>query len=210
MNLYLVRHGKTDAKENNKKQDPTTPLSVEGIKQAEAVADRLLKEQVDVLISSKWDRAYQTAEFISKKLSLDLTTTEGIQEKEHNPIIYGVDRNSEVFKKFNEESETLGNNLDWKFEGKGESVRDLINRAIKFQKYLIDNYSDKNVLVVSHGQFIRAFTIISLLGLDYNDETFYKLYTSISPSNTGITHFEYDTERDHWELVYFNDHLHIR
>ncbi len=210
MNLYLVRHGKTDAKENNRKQAPTSPLSEEGKKQALAVAERLAKEKIDVIISSKWDRAYQTAEAVANKLKLKLETIEGIHEKEHNPDIYGIDLDSILFKKYSEEVEKFENNLDWKFDGKGESIRDLINRAKKFQSYLIKKYKDENVLVVSHGQFIRAFVIFSLLGEDYNDKTFYKMYTSITTSNTGVSLFEYFPERKHWELIYLNDHLHIK
>jgi probable phosphoglycerate mutase len=212
MNLYLIRHGKTDAFESNIKQSPTTSLGIEGIKQANAAAKRLSKEKINIILSSKWDRAYQTADLISKQLKINLQIVDDIHEKEHNPIIYGIDKNKNIFKKFEEETEKHESNLDWKFEEKGESIRDLINRAVKFKKYLIDNNSDKdnNVLVVSHGLFIKAFIINILLGSSYSDDLFYRIYTSISTSNTGITHFEYDADRDHWELVYFNDHLHIR
>lgn len=212
MNLFLIRHGKTDAFESNIKQSPTTSLGIEGIKQASAVAKRLSKEKINMILSSKWDRAYQTADLISKKLKINLKVVDGIHEKEHNATIYGIDKNNNIFKKFEEETEKYESNLDWKFEGKGESIRDLINRVVKFKKYLIDNNSDKNnnVLVVSHGQFIRAFIINILLGTNYSDDLFYRIYTSISTSNTGITHFEYNESRDHWELIYFNDHLHIR
>lgn len=210
MNLYLVRHGKTNAKENNRKQAPTSPLSDEGKKQASAVAERLTKEQIDVIISSKWDRAYQTAEAVAKKLEMKFETVEGIHEKEHNPDIYGVDLDSELFKRYSNEIENFDSDIDWKFDGIGESLRDLINRAKKFQGYLTKKYKDKNVLVVSHGQFIRAFVILSILGESYDDKTFYKIYTSMTISNTGISLFEYFPDRDHWELIYLNDHLHTR
>lgn len=209
LRLYLVRHGKSDAVENNKRQSPTSPLSEEGRKQATALSERMAKEKIDILISSKWDRAYQTAEAVSKKLSLKLETIEGIHEKEHHPDMYGVSLDSEIFRKYWEEVEKNEKNLDWKFGGKGESVRDLINRVEKFQKHLIEKHRNQSVLVVSHGLFIRTFVILSLLQGRVTDEVFYKLFTSISFENTGITLLEYSPERDHWELKYLNDHLHI-
>lgn len=210
MKLYLVRHGKSNASENNKRQAPTSPLSEEGKKQALALAERMTKEEIDILISSKWDRAYQTAEAVSKKLNLKLETIEGIHEKEHHPDMYGVSLDNELFRKYWKEVEKKESNLDWKFGGRGESLRDLINRVEKFQKHLIENHKNQNVLVVTHGLFVRTFVILSLLQDKFNDEVFYKLFTSISIENTGITLLEYLPDRNHWELKFLNDHLHIK
>jgi len=209
MKLYLARHGKSNAREVNKRQSPSSPLSEEGKKQASALAKRMAKEKIDVIISSKWDRAYQTAEIVSKKLKIKLETIEGIHEKEQNPKLEGVSFESDVHKRYTEEIEKYEKNLNWKFDGEGESTRDLINRARIFQRHLIENHKDQDVLIVSHGLFIRAFVILALLGEDYDDNTFYRIYTSISTSNAGVTLLEYIPIRKHWELVYLNDHLHI-
>lgn len=204
----MVRHGKSKAMENNERQSQDSPLSMSGRDQASILAKRVAKEKIDIIISSKWDRAYQTAEIISQELKLEFETVEGIHEKEQSPELDGASFESEIHRRYTNAIEKYESNLDWKFEGKGESIRDLIKRAKDFQYHLVKGYANKNVLVVSHGLFIRAFVISALLGPDYDDKTFYKIYTSISINNTGITLLEYIPDRNHWELVCLNDHIH--
>jgi broad specificity phosphatase PhoE len=209
MNLYLVRHGKTGAKESNKQQTPTLHLSEEGRLQAIAVAKRLEKEKIDVVISSKWCRAFETAAIISKRIGLDTKTSEWIHEKKYNPCLYEVDLDSRLFMEYLSAAKKFEKDLDWRFDGAGESTRDLIVRVRKFQNYLIKNYINQNVLVVSHGLFIRAFIILAILGEKYDDDIFYQIYTSISINNAGVSYLDYSIDRNRWGLIYFNDHLHV-
>ncbi|HEX6976851.1 MAG TPA: histidine phosphatase family protein [Patescibacteria group bacterium] len=210
MEVYLVRHGKSADHEGDKRQSPDSPLGLEGIKQANALAQRMGKEKIDVVLSSKWDRARKTAQIVSKKIGKELETFEGIHEKEQNPSLYGANMNSDIQKKYIEEVEKFGSDLDWKFEGKGESIRDVIKRAASFKDHLISHHNNQNILVVTHGLFIRCFVILALLGEDYDDKVFSQIFRSISVANTSITLLEYVPDRKHWELRYLNDHLHIR
>lgn len=208
--IFLVRHGKSNAHDGDRRQSPDSPLGGEGVRQAKALAERMTTENIDVIVSSRWDRAFQTAQLVSERLGLEVEVVDGIHEKEQSPKLYGSELTSEIHRRHATEVKKFGNNLDWKFDDEGESLRDLVGRVSRFRDYLIENHRNQNVLVVSHGLFIRTFIIASLLGEDYDDLTFYKIFTSISFDNTSVTLLEYDEKKTHWELKYLNDHSHIK
>ncbi|HBD02019.1 TPA: hypothetical protein DCZ17_00705, partial [Candidatus Collierbacteria bacterium] len=63
MIVYFVRHAerlKTGGR------NPKSPISETGFNQARSVGERLKKVQIDVIYSSSYERAKQTAEVISK------------------------------------------------------------------------------------------------------------------------------------------------
>src|SRR5947207_12992072 len=79
--LYLIRHGQHMGAVKNIIGD--TELSPLGIKQAERLRDRLAATgeiQADVLISSTFLRAKQTAEIIAPAFGLPITWEEDVQE----------------------------------------------------------------------------------------------------------------------------------
>ena len=209
MNIFLVRHGQSADHEGDRRQKPDSVLGKNGKRQARALAARMTKEKVDVIISSKWDRAYQTAETVAKKLKLKLQVIEYIHEKEQNPALYGATMTSGLQERYVNAVKQFGADLDWRFDGEGESIRDVIGRVNKFREYLLKNYASKNVVVVSHGLFIRTFIILALLP-ECSDKTFYELFMSLSTDNTGISLMEYLPDKKRWELRYFNEHVHIR
>lgn len=210
MKLFLVRHGKSSAHDQNRRQSPNSPLGVEGKSQAERLSERLKSEQVDILFSSKWDRAKETAEAVSRGLNIPLELFEGIHEREHNSAIYGVDKDTDFAKLFDKEFKDHESDLDWKYEGEGESLRDVMSRTIQFRKHLVSNHTSQSVVVVTHEHFIRVFLTLVLIGDNSEDQLFFKVFKSISLNNTGITLLEYLPDSDRWELKYLNDHLHIR
>lgn len=76
MIIGLVRHGQTEWNALGRIQGQTDiPLNEQGMKQAEALAERLLKDgqqQWDAVVSSDLQRAYKTAEIIADKLGIPL------------------------------------------------------------------------------------------------------------------------------------------
>jgi broad specificity phosphatase PhoE len=215
MKVFLVRHGVTLAAEEKKGQAPDSPLSEEGIRQARAAAKRLLREDINVVLASKWKRAHETAEIIASELKKEIELFEGIHEKERGVWSNGASYYSDVAKEHDVEVQKNWQDLDWKFKGEGESVREVIQRASRLRDHLIAKHKDQNVLVVSHSAFIRSFICSAILAEDATDLDTIKLWTTIPISNTGITLMEYGTnDMTHdwipWRMVYFNDHLHLR
>ena len=68
MKVYLVRHGESVNNDNGQPRTAETPLSELGENQARAVAKRLSDLKFDLIYSSSYTRAKQTAEIISTQL----------------------------------------------------------------------------------------------------------------------------------------------
>jgi phosphohistidine phosphatase len=84
MQLYLVRHGESLPSEI----DPNQPLSPQGIKESEAVA-QLLKQaslEIDEIIHSTKIRAKQTAEILGQAIAPELTLIQREGLKPMDPI----------------------------------------------------------------------------------------------------------------------------
>jgi broad specificity phosphatase PhoE len=209
MKVFLIRHGVTNEASANKRQFPESPLSEEGIKQARAAAKRLLKEPIEVVLSSHWPRAKETAEIITSEIDKPLEILPGIYEKETNPILHGVSINDPLHLEHDEKLKENFGNLDWKFRDEGESMREVLQRTSKFRDLLIEAYSTKDVAVVSHWGFIRSFITTAILGDEYGDKDALNLLMALRISNTGITLMEYYPESKLWEIRYLNDHFHL-
>ena len=215
MQLILIRHAKSVNYENNKRQSPSTGLGDFGKNQASRLADRIknLSESTGhkyrCVITSDWKRANETAEIISKRLKIPLVESPYIHEYLSNKILENQPLDSDIVKEFKKAVKNKGINFDWKFRGEGECLRDIINRATKFRKELLNKYKNNNVLVVSHGLFITAFITTLLLGDNYKDEEFDRVSKMIFLENTSITHLEYDEEKQSWRIHCLNDSSHL-
>ncbi|OGM11551.1 hypothetical protein A2W13_02355 [Candidatus Woesebacteria bacterium RBG_16_36_11] len=208
MFIFLLRHAE-GSDFRNKWQTPDSPLSDLGIRQAQNLSGLTRFKRVDLILSSKWRRAAETAKIISKLLKKPLEFFEGINEREQHSKIYGADRLSDISKRYYNESIENYNDLDWKFEDDEESVRDISKRAFNFSKHLTKKHLNQNLLVVSHDMFIRCFITICLLGKNYEDKVFNKIYRSLQVMNTGVSLLEYIEKRKTWKIWYLNDFSHL-
>ncbi len=86
MNLYFIRHARqtdtTEPEDYDVDGSEKQPLSDEGLKQAEKLACRLLREDLkfDVILSSSLKRARKTAEIVANTLSLPVTLEARLRE----------------------------------------------------------------------------------------------------------------------------------
>jgi len=79
--LYIVRHGQTvDNLENRIQGHTDSPLTELGVRQAEAVADRLASESFAAIHSSDLGRAVRTAEIVASRHALPVKTTPLLRE----------------------------------------------------------------------------------------------------------------------------------
>lgn len=209
MNIFVIRHGISNELREQRWQSPNSFLNGEGLSQARLLAKRLKSFPIDVILSSKWPRARETAEVVAKALKKPFELFDGIHERELNPRLYGVKWSSRIHKLFYKEGSKNFSNLDWKFEGKGESIRDVITRAVKFEKHLTKDHLGENILVISHDVFIRCFVSICILGKKYKDETFFRVFNSLTFSSAGISLLEYNEKVRIWKIKYLNDHSHL-
>jgi probable phosphoglycerate mutase len=209
MEVFLVRHAQSDAHSKGRRQAPDSSLSERGSRQALALARRLKLCDIDLILTSKLPRAKQTAEIMAKVLAKPLEIFEGIHEREQHPSLYGASYESRIHNQNVAEIAENMDNLDWKFRGRGESIRQVIKRAVKFKKHLEENHLDQNLLVISHGIFIRCFVAACILGENYQDDGFIAINRSLRFDNAGVSLLEYDEDRKSWEIKYLNDCSHL-
>jgi broad specificity phosphatase PhoE len=153
MKLLLVRHGETDC---NKKHiimgQLTNPgLNKTGAAQAMKLAQRLKNEPIDVILSSDYMRAKETAEIINSFHGLKIGFNKKLREQDFG-VFEGKPR-EELIAAMDKRGRYL-------FKPKsGESGKEVQKRAMAFLNSVLRKYPDKTVLIVSHG--ILIVTLLS-------------------------------------------------
>lgn len=208
MKIFLIRHaqgeGTTEAW-----QTPQTPLSEKGIKQAGALAKLSMFKIIDDTLSSDWKRALQTAEMVGKVINKPVKVLEEIHEKEQSSKIYGLSRTDPLAEKYIKDLEENRHDWNYRWDPEEESWTELVTRVIKFKKYLIETYSQKNVSVFSHDMFLRMLITACALGDDFNSDQFKSMFRSLNIDNAGISFLVYREEQKIWKLWYLNECTHI-
>lgn len=209
MKIFLVRHA-ASADFDKRWSSPKSLLDDLGREQAQILSQLPRLQTVDLVLASKWFRTKETAEIIAKVINKPLELFPGIHERKQPSEIYNVARDSDISKQYIKGSIENFENLDWKFQGAGESFRDVVKRAIKFEKHLRKNHLEQSILVVSHEVFIRCFVAVCILGEGYTDDSFNKVFRSLQFTNTGVSLLEYDERRKIWKVWYLNDFSHLK
>jgi broad specificity phosphatase PhoE len=86
MKIILVRHGESEANKAGKHQGKgdkwtNTSLTEKGKQQAKKVAERLKKEEIEIIYSSPLKRAKETAESINRNHNLEIIYDKRLKEK---------------------------------------------------------------------------------------------------------------------------------
>lgn len=198
MKLIIVRHGETHR--NRDKHHPSqgpVGLNNTGRQQAEAVAQRLKDEKIDIIYASDMLRAQQTAEIIARfHFNTKLTTDQNLRERDS-----GIYAKQTVFEREAAQQASGIGFRDWRPEG-GESLRDVKQRAIAWFKNLRSQSMGKTVLIVSHGFFLYSLLEVVIEdGADVEREEF-------SMSNAGMTMLEIYSE-GRPNVIHINDTSHL-
>lgn len=200
MKLYLVRHGQTIDAENGIKQRVESTLSETGIIQAKRTG-RLIKDKgIEIILSSPWTRAKQTAEIINLTLKKEIIFEEMYRERLQSQTLGGKSNDDSEAIRYAEEHEKNYCDPRWKFDKSGESMVEAFERSQKIENILMSKYFDKTVLIVSHADFLRCLISHLIIGDDFESETFKKFFRGLSFKNGGITYIYYDEIRSIWRL----------
>jgi broad specificity phosphatase PhoE len=210
MKLFLVRHGLTEEHAVKIRQSPESKLSDAGVEQAKKAAGRLKREGIEVVFASPWPRAKETAEVIAKELGLATELREELQEIGKHPVLNKIAHESELNQRYIEERDKSGGNLDWKFMGGGESLREVRARAIEFRDHLLEKHLGQAVLVVSHGVMMGCLIGVCVLGGKGEEAEFIKFIRTLRFDNTGVSLLEYEKKDRQWRMRFLNDHGHLR
>lgn len=207
--VYFVRHGQSIANVTPVFQSEDSPLSDEGKKQAERIAHRASKINFETLISSPAARTRDTALFISKATGKTIEYSDLFVERKKPSSVSGKSHeDKDACIKFNNWEKTLyksGVRIE-----DSENFDDLMVRADNAIKFLTER-SERELLVVTHGFFLRTILAKVLLGDSLTPENFENFQWRSSMDNTGISAITYVTtdSGSRWRLWIYNDHAHL-
>lgn len=145
--LFVARHGQTQWNADQKICGRTDlPLTEEGLRQAQALAQRVEGLDIDLIIASPMLRARQTAAAVAEKYGLDIMIDERLIEQDYG-IFEGKDRRDPGF---------LANKRQFtvRYPG-GESMMDVACRVYSLIEEVKLKYPGKTVLLVCHGGVCR-------------------------------------------------------
>ena len=199
MKLLITRHGKTEHNESGVIQGKQHgSVNEMGFKQIEKLIERLKKEKIDIIISSDIPRCKITAEEIAKKIKVPIDYTELIREKDNGEFV-GKHKNEVDWA-------SLGDDFENRRPPNGESLVMVRERGREFFKQLTKQYgnTNKTILIVSHGAFLKVF-IGDLLGMNLKDSIF-KLFTE----HCSLTEINIEKKYDlGYQLKFLNDISHL-
>ena len=209
--IYFVRHGESEGNAGTTLQDSFSPLTNKGRKQAELVAKRFKGIKIDKILASPQIRAKSTAEIINQVLQKsDIEFSDLLKERSWPSALIGKPRNGPETIAIESLIHSNIHNLNWRHSDE-ENFLDLKERALKLLKH-IDSLKEENILLVSHGIFLRMFTAIVLLGPELTSHEWWDFFCNTSTNNTGVSvfaEFKFRDESPHWQLVSWNDHAHL-
>lgn len=156
--FYLVRHGEPDYSEINTKiyrgfGTHLCPLTSKGCNQIKNTAKDLRLKNADLIITSPYVRALQTAAILSKELGIDFVVETDLHEWLANK--HYVFEDDEIAKMSIKEFDAHNGSYPEESEKNWETFEIMKTRALKvLEKYKGYN----NVIVTCHGRLMQAVT----------------------------------------------------
>lgn len=199
MRLIVVRHGQTACNVSDTWHGwHDCPLTDTGRAQAEATADRLAGEHIDVIYSSDTQRARETAQAIARRHDLEVHTDPDLRER-HIGEFEGL-TTAQVQERYPELYESRPRDYwGWRPPG-GETFTEMLERVGRAIDRIYRKHPDETVVVVTHMGGVRL--LLHHLGGITLEET----YAMEFPS-TAITIARIDDEGAILEAI--NDAEHI-
>ena len=159
MQITFIRHAESVANAEKILAVDSVELTIDGIKQAKKVAQRLKDDGFDIVLSSPIRRAFDTAKIITEVIKAPIVTEELLAEKTYGSL------SGKPLEEVNKEKDKMPQlrdftfGYDYRYWG-GESGLDIKERILKFVEKVKSEHKGKKVLAVSHGGIIRMMHIV--------------------------------------------------
>lgn len=170
MRLLFARHGESEANVQRVISNRDLPhrLTATGVAQAEALADLLAEQSVEMIWASPIVRAQETAAIVGRRLGLPVVTTSALREFDcgrmegrgdaaawaaHHAVTQAWD-----------EAQEYGRRI----EPDGESYEDMKARFLPFVSSLTAEHAhlDGAILLISHGAVLHLMLPLLLANVD--------------------------------------------
>ncbi len=158
--FYIVRHGETEWNAKRLIQgQKDSPLTENGINQAQLVAKKLSHISFDMAFSSDLLRAKRTAEIIIAEKKLIVETTELLRERNFKHF---EGKHRDALRAFDAYYNSLNDQGKFTYSNEGiESDESMATRMVTFLRETALTHPGKTILIGSHSGIIRA-TLIHL------------------------------------------------
>jgi len=146
--ICLVRHRVTDWNYEGRAQGRSdVPLNQEGIRQAEALAQRLAGEKWSAIYSSPLKRAFSTAEAIARRVGLPVQADPGLMERD----MAAAESTTEAVRRIRWPGKLLR-------EVPGVETDDALReRALRTIRAIALRHPGERILCVAHGGLLKIF-----------------------------------------------------
>jgi broad specificity phosphatase PhoE len=167
LTLYIVRHGETDWNKEGRIQGRlNSQLTEKGRHNAKVLGERLKDIDFAKIITSPSGRTIETTELIVKDRDMLVQTNERIMEMDMGPW-QGLLK-SEIRAQYPEAYECFMNRPELYQNENAESFIDIYKRAVDFLHELKSSNQTGNLLIISHGLFIKAL-FLTIKGIEIKD-----------------------------------------
>ena len=193
MSFFVMRHGESIWNKENKFTGWTdVGLSENGEKEAIIAGEKLKKINFDHIICSDLKRTKQTADLVIENKNIIFTISPEVKERDYGDLT-GIVK-SDLMKKYGETQIQIWRRSYYQRPPNGENLEDVKNRIGPFfDEFILPLLKDnKNVLLVSHGNALRALFV----HLGFKDEK-------------SIEHFELATATPICIKVFENDYYYL-
>lgn len=155
--VYLIKHaeeleekGMKNTNESSQLMNEKFILSVNGEEQAKKLSENPELQKIDILWSSSYSRAKGTAKYIAYKNNLNINIDSRLNERKLGSIEDLAKWMED--KKFGVVQSYL---LDRKYKGRdGESCEEATKRISEFLNFILEEYKEKRIALVSHGALL--------------------------------------------------------
>lgn len=161
--IYLIRHAKTidedgirNTNENFQQINEKEILSIEGEEQSYKLSQNIELQNLDMIWSSSYTRAKQTAKYIASKNKLQYNLDDRLCERKLGDL-----DDLAVFMSDKKTRDPSREQLAFpEFKTRdGESARDTNKRMNEFVNEILEKYEGKKIAVVSHGGAIKFYLL---------------------------------------------------
>jgi 2,3-bisphosphoglycerate-dependent phosphoglycerate mutase len=139
--VYMVRHGDSPKEGNERMRG----LTEKGYQDAQRVAELLIEEEIDLVVSSPYLRSILTVEQVALHKGKEVMVMENLRER-----VFSSSYNRLEDKDLGPLLQKSFEDFSFSLEG-AESNAACQRRAVQVLKELLHTYQDKNIMIGTHG-----------------------------------------------------------
>lgn len=159
--LMLIRHGQTAWNKESRCQGQTdVSLDDLGLRQAQALAERLAEENIDAIYSSNLQRAVQTADAIADSKDLLIRKEPGLRETNFGD--WEGMTTQEIDNQFGNAWTAWKENPDLSPPQGGETPSQVSLRVEEVLKRILKEHAEETIVCVCHGGSARILLSLAL------------------------------------------------